>query len=481
MTKRDFEQFLRAEFREMVDDGAPSALRARILAIPSVESLLPERGFGARWGFVRTSRFAPIALAVTAVAVALLIGIGLLVRPPDVGPSPVPGPTHSATMEPSATPQPSAGRPAAWVATGSMIDARMDFTATLLPDGRVLVAGGDSGYYAVPRALASAELYDPVSGAWTTTGPMITGRYRHTATLLPDGKVLVAGGNVSSSAQVGSDCCLASAELYDPRTGTWTATGSMIDARVAHSATLLLDGTVLVAGGDSALVNGHQPGVELYSPTTGTWTPTGSMIANRHDHSATLLPDGRVFVVGGSAPQDVSELYGPSTSLWSTTDCCTADANRFGPYMTATLLKDGSVLVAGGLSYNSGAGVSNYNRIVLSPSAALYDPAKGTWTATGSMITRRDEFTATLLSGGRVLVVGGSDRSGEAGLASAELYDASTGSWTATASMAETRYRQKAIVLLDGRVLVVGGASSFADGGYVLLASAELYDPGSGT
>ena len=113
MTERDFEQFLRAGFREMVDDGAPSALRARILAIPSVESLLPERGFGGLWGFWRTNRFAPIALAVTAVAVALLIGIGLLVRPPDVGPSPVPGPTHSATMEPSATPQPSAGRPAA--------------------------------------------------------------------------------------------------------------------------------------------------------------------------------------------------------------------------------------------------------------------------------------------------------------------------------------------------------------------------------
>jgi hypothetical protein len=473
MTERDFEARLRAGFRQMGDEAAPAALRASVIAIPDVVPTAPQRRLTPGWRFPPMNRFAPVALAATAIVVVIIIGISIFARSPEIGPSPVPGPTDSSEAEPTATSKPAS--PATWAATGSMSQARVDFTATLLLDGKVLVTGGDRGYDAVPRALASAELYDPSTGTWTPTSSMLQGRYRHTATLLPDGKVLVAGGNVNDSAHLGGACCLASAELYDPATGTWTATGSMIDTRVAHTAIRLLDGTVLVVGGANGGVT--EPGAELYDPATGTWTATGPMVQPRHDHSATLLLDGRVFVIGGSAPQAVGELYDPRTRSWSETDCCTHDSNRAGPYMTATLLRDGKVLVAGGIGFRD-TGSRPYT--VSTPAAVLYDSASERWTPTSSMLFTRGGFTATLLSDGNVVVVGGSTRDASLGLDSAELYDPSTGTWTATASMREGRFDQLAIRLLDGRVLVVGGTSEFADGvGFILLASAELYTPGS--
>jgi hypothetical protein len=363
-----------------------------------------------------------------------------------------------------------------------MIDARIDFTATRLLDGRVLVTGGDRGYDAVPRALASAELYDPATGSWTATGSMLTARYRHTATLLPDGRVLVAGGNVSSSAQLGSHCCLATAELYDPATETWTATGSMIDARVGFTATLLLDGTVLVAGGDNALVDGIPPGAELYDLSTGSWTATGTMVEfHRHDHTATPLRDGRVLLIGGTTANAPSELYDPRTRSWSETQCCGGSGGRIGPNETATLLPDGLVLVAGGAAeyVEVEPGVLQWRGLT---SSALYDPASGTWIASGDMIAVRSQFTATLLRDGMVLVVGGHrGRYDFSPLTTAELYDPTTRTWNATASMVEGRDGPQAVLLLDGKVLVVGGSHSLAEGGIILLSSAELYGPGGGS
>ena len=164
--------------------------------------------------------------------------------------------------------QPCAAAPFEFEDTGNLVTARFFHTATLLPNGKVLVAGGlHDG-----STLASAELYDPASGTWTATGSLATARDHHTATLLPNGKVLVAGGFDGSVA-------LASAELYDPASGTWTATGSLATARYGHTATLLPNGKVLVAGGLTD--SGSLASAELYDPASGTWTATGSLATAR--------------------------------------------------------------------------------------------------------------------------------------------------------------------------------------------------------
>jgi hypothetical protein len=260
----------------------------------------------------------------------------------------------------------------------------------------VLVAGGWNGAY-----LSTAELYDPAIGTWTATGSMVHKRNSHTATLLPSGKVLVAGGfNASGS--------LTSAELYDPAGGTWTVTGRLGTARDRHTATLLSSGKVLVAGGLD--ISGSLSSAELYDPATGTWTPTGSVSIVRDSHTATLLPSGKVLVAGGydgSNSLSSVELYDPTAGTWTTTgSLATARAEH-----TATLLPSGTVLVAGGAGVNS---------------AELYDPARGTcWATTGSLSTARDTHTATLLPSGKVLVAGGFD--GSSYLRSAELYDQGLG------------------------------------------------------
>ena len=190
----------------------------------------------------------------------------------------------------------------AWSATGSLANKRSAHTATLLPDGKVLVAGGELG---LGSSLTSAELYDRASGTWTATGSLITARSFFTATLLLDGRVLVAGGRENLNT--------ASAELYDPATGMWTATGQMTSARELHTATLLPSGKVLVTGGNGNAV--FLTSAELYDPATGRWTLTGNMGTGRGSHTATLLTDGKVVVAGGSTgigvPIALAELYDP--------------------------------------------------------------------------------------------------------------------------------------------------------------------------
>jgi len=336
-----------------------------------------------------------------------------------------------------------------WSTTGSMTTARASHTATLLPSGKVLVAGGQNG----SGYSSSAESYDPSSGTWSATGTMATARYGHTATLLPNGKVLVAGGE-------GSSGYLASAELYDPSSGTWSETGSMTMARDGHTATLLPSGKVLVAAGYNG---GPMSSAELYDPSSGTWSATGSMTTARDGHTATLLPNGQVLVAGGygsGGALSSAELYGPSSGTWSATGSMTTARDGH----TATLLLNGKVLVAGGTN-GSGAFAS----------AELYDPASGTWSATGSLATARFGHTATLLPNGQVLVAGGYGSGGA--LSSAELYDPSSGTWSATGNMTTARGNHSATLLPNGQVLVAGGFN----GSSGPLANAEEYDPSSGT
>jgi hypothetical protein len=337
----------------------------------------------------------------------------------------------------------------AWVATGSMSTSRYFHTATLLPNGTVLVTGGY-------ESVASAELYDPATGTWSTTGSMTTPRWAHTATLLPNGTVLVAGGGTSSAN-------LASAEIYDPATGTWTATGSMAGAHIYHTATLLPNGTVLVAGGSGRAGGpGVSDSAEIYNPASGTWSVTGSMAADVSSHTATLLSNGRVLVAGGLPSSGygvttTTETYDPVAGTWTSAGSLgTGRADH-----TATLLPNGKLMVTGGYTYSgSGTWIS---------SAEIYDPVAGTWAYTGAMSTSRRLHTATLLPNGTVLAAGG-----ETGtiasiipLASAELYDPATGIWTVTGSMTTTRWADTATLLPNGTTLVAGGTG----------ASSELYYP----
>jgi hypothetical protein len=283
-----------------------------------------------------------------------------------------------------------------WTLTGAMTTPLAYHTATLLPNGKVLAAGGGSG-------ISSAELYDPTTGAWTATGDMIGERDYHTATLLPNGKVLVTGGFLTSE--------LSSTELYDPTSGTWTATGNMVSERLWHTATLLPNGKVLVAGGlhDAEEYHGFS-GAELYDPTTGIWTATGSMITGRLLATATLLPNGKVLVTGGDNATNSSptaELYDPATGIWTATGSMIQGRHSHA----AILLPQGKVMVTGGYFDNN----------EISSSAELYDPASGTWTAIEAMPTGHFRHTATLLPDGNVLVVGGLYSS------SAELYQPANG------------------------------------------------------
>ncbi len=222
---------------------------------------------------------------------------------------------------------------------------RYNATTTLLPNGQVLVVGGVDNLGAT---LASAELYNPATGTWSLTSSMILARQLHTATLLQDGKVLISGG-------VGTADYLAEAELYDPSIGTWSTTGSMNASRYGFTATLLSNGNVLVAGG----LNSNGPNftnylaeAELYDPSTGTWSPTGSMNVARNFHSTTLLSNGQALVAGGINNTGVlasAELYDPSSGTWTLTGSMNVGRADY----PATLLPSGQVLVAGGFSNGS--------------------------------------------------------------------------------------------------------------------------------
>jgi pimeloyl-ACP methyl ester carboxylesterase len=332
-----------------------------------------------------------------------------------------------------------------FLTNGMMTAARWFHTATLLPNGNVLVAGGLTNQ----QYLSSAELFNPVTGTWNATNPMNSSLGQQTATLLPNGRVLVAGGDYNGGYIV-SDT-----ELFDPATGTWTNTGYMTTAVVEQTATLLPDGKVLAAGGVNWL--GYPQNAELYDPVTGTWTNTGAMITPRAFHTATLLLNGKVLVAGGAPDRGFSylssaELYDPATGTWTATG--TMSTVRYGN--SSTLLPNGMVLVVGG---------NGSNGFALS-SAELYDQSTGTWTNTGSLNIGRSRHTATLLPNGQVLVVGGEP----SGIA--ELYNPSTGTWATNGALNTPRYSCTATLLPNGQVLIAGGLGNTG----TTLASTELYN-----
>ncbi len=348
---------------------------------------------------------------------------------------------------------------ASFTDTGRLGAGRASHTATLLPNGKILVAGGHDN----SSIHRSAELYDPLTGAWTAADPLVTNRHYHTATWLPNGKLLVAGGE-----GIGLPARLTSAELYDPATGTWRATtNSMLAARDFHTATLLTNGMVLVTGG-RGLAGYPLTNSELFDPATHIWTQTGPLGTNRCYHTATLLPNGKVLLIGGYSGLAVlgdTELYDPVTRKCTRTNSLVPARYNH----TATLLPNGKVLVTGG--YN-GSGVF--------ADAALFNPTNGIWeVVTGVLTDGRMSHSATLLANGQVLVVGGVAGDGQP-LSSAELFNPASGSWSLAGQLSMARRVHTASLLPDGRLLVAGGHNGYQQTDDYHPRTAEVFDPATG-
>lgn len=349
-------------------------------------------------------------------------------------------PLPPTATRPLSTPAPtgqndSRGQPYAVSARPQMASPRAGHTATLLPNGAVLITGG---FAAGEQTHTSAEIFDPSTGSFSSTGKLGEARQSHTATLLPTGKVLIAGGFNGDY--------LASAELYDPKTGRFTQTGSMDVARSGHRAILLKDGKVLVAGG-TGIGWTFLDSAELYDPTSGTFSPTGPMAVPRESHTATLLADGSVLIAGGHQGRraaieiyDSAERYDPISGTFAATGPMGIKRHKHD----ITRLADGRVLITGGADERDSEGVYT--------SAEIYDPATGTFTPAGVMQSPRYKHTGTslLLPDGQVLLTGGGPIT--------ELFDPASGLFQVmTEGVNTTRLFATATLLPDGAVLVAGG------------------------
>ena len=347
-----------------------------------------------------------------------------------------------------------------WTETASVHTPRDGHTATLLPNGNAVIAGGENNN----QVIASSEVYSPTFDSWTVEGHLNVARSNATAVLLSNGEILIAGGCVA-------DCLgatTASAELYHSLSGTWTSTSAMETARVYFSMVRMHSGEILVAGGCTGLDANGCTGVtnkaEIYNPATGKWTATGSMTAARGNLTATLLPNGQVLVAGGinsvGDPLGTAELYNPATGKWTATGKMITARDEH----TATLLPTGHVLIAGGENIFG----------VTTTITELYNPSSGRWTETGNLNTSRLEHTATILMNGEVLIAGGNNVTANATtvLSSAEIYNPTTGKWTHTGSMTAARVGHTATLLRSGKVLAASGSDANND-----LTSAELYQP----
>jgi hypothetical protein len=327
----------------------------------------------------------------------------------------------------------------------------------------VLVVGGLGPQF---ETLASAEIFDPGTLSWSVVPAQLhEARSRHIAALLPDGRVLVAGGRNSSGS-------MTSVEIFDPATMSFTVTAPMNVARDNFGAEVLEDGRVLVAGGislDGSPGKVEERSVEIFDPATETWSFADSFHQYRWDTKLARLADGRILTAGGDSAAGhrgipTAEIYDPAADLWNMAQPMSLARREH----TLTTLAGGlRILAVGGNTHPQDA-------LVLTATCELYDANTGNWSVVGSLALARFLHTATLLPDGRVLVVGGRVFTPSfAALASAEIFDPTTGLFSSAGDLAIGRDSHTATALLDGSVLIVGGVDTPVNA----VGPVELYRP----
>ena len=356
------------------------------------------------------------------------------------------------------------------VPAGELMEPRAGHTATRLPDGRVLIVGGVTR----DRSVARAELWDPRTRSFEPAGTLVEPRISHTASLLPDGRVLVVGGTLARPEGSAELTIFASAEVWDPTSRSFSPAGTLAQPRVSHTATSLPDGRVLIAGGRSDSRDSvGLASVEIWDPSTSAFTAAGEMVHSRASHTATLLQDGRVLVVGGNQrrppqPQEElrsAEVWSPATGAFELTGMMAIGRMHH----MALLLNDGRVVVVGGTQGSPATDVIE-----------AWDPRTGSFSAAGTV--GREGWIiewqqAVTLEDGRVAVISPTDEP------TIEIWDPSVEAVTATVRLPERRMLHSATVLPGGRILVVGGLDTNPadgerpEGELPVLGSALLWDP----
>lgn len=335
-----------------------------------------------------------------------------------------------------------------WSSAGTLATARTLATATLLQNGQVLVVGGTTGSLSGGSPAGTAELYNPATNTWTATSGGAPSVSNPVSVLLSNGDVLVAGG---TKGNVTNGTATSAAEIYNPTTNTWSATTNNMPTGVfAASIATLADNDVVVIGGYTSTVGSPAAtnAVSIYRPSTNSWVQGNNLPSQdaSADASVTVLANGNVLYAGGESapgsPLNTAALYSSAQGTWSSAGTFTTARSHAG----AALEQNGQVLLVGG----EDASQTPIN------SSVLYDPATNTWTATGSLLTARANDVVSPLPTGQVIAAGGINALGNE-VTSAELYNPSTSSWTTTGSLTSARSNAADALLPGGTLLVVGG------------------------
>jgi hypothetical protein len=373
--------------------------------------------------------------------------------PPGVEGHVTDGPTAGEQIKPPGDLGPDKPKaPARWETVSGAAPALVYHTATLLKDGRLLVAGGEVDDGTNPTKLsADTYLYDPQQNSFAPTGKLAVARHSHTATLLNDGRVILVGGGTSHWGSSAMD----SVEIFDPTKNSWSSGTAMPGKRKDHTATLLQSGKLLIAGGENKDNGGQLDTLLLFDPAANAWTaPAYTLTSKRDGHTATLLKNGKVLMAGGSdgtyylsSMEVIDVTAGTAKAL---TD--SLPKGRVGH--TAELLGDGRVLVVGGYCGMTCA----------MPNDALYDPSIDKVTTLSHFGDPPGFHAAAALSDGRALVTGGAtDPDTMKATSTASIFaSGASGGWTGQPSMAVARMRHTSTTLKDGSVLVVGGMSGLS-------------------